>query len=201
VAAMVVVFALGPIFGLPLIRRYVETPAVLLTLFYGLAVCGWLLLPAGSRSRRNWKIAAVVAIALSAAYLPWHARMLSGVERRLDVDGARYSDLQAAAEAPAVVNAFENCPPLTVGDHRPLPYMRYWLDGEPGSVTTVEGDADPMGGALLMPVRGPTTRRIYTRETFPRVEIPAGWSTIYRNRSWRVYAPSECAQPGSPDPG
>jgi 4-amino-4-deoxy-L-arabinose transferase-like glycosyltransferase len=194
VAAMVVVFAIGPIFGLPLIRRYVETPAVLLTLFYGLAVCGWLLLPEGSRSRRNWKIAALVAVALSAAYLPWHLRMLSGVERRLDVDGARYGDLQAAAEAPAVANAFANCPPLTVGDHRPLPYMRFWLDGEPGSVTTVEGAADPMGGALLMPVRGPTTRRIYRGGEFPRVAVPEGWSTIYRNRSWRVYAPRECAR-------
>ena len=194
VVAMVVVFAIGPAFGLPLIRRYVETPAVLLTLFYGLAVCGWLLLPAGSRSRRHWQIAGLVAVALSAAYLPWHVRMLSGIERRLDVDGARYSDLQAAAEAPAVVNAFANCAPLTVGDHRPLPFVRFWLDGDPGSVTTVEGGADPMGGALLMPVRSYTTRRVYRGAEFPRVAIPAGWSTIYRNRSWRVYAPRECAR-------
>ena len=41
VVAMVAVFAIGPIFGLPLIRRYIATPAVLLTLFYGLAVVGF----------------------------------------------------------------------------------------------------------------------------------------------------------------
>ena len=46
-AVMTAVFAIGPIFGLPLIARYIRTPAVLLTLFFGLALCGWLLLPRG----------------------------------------------------------------------------------------------------------------------------------------------------------
>ena len=35
--AILLVFAAGPIFGLPLIGRYVRTPAILLSLFYGLA--------------------------------------------------------------------------------------------------------------------------------------------------------------------
>ena len=38
VAAMTLVFMVGPVFGLPLIGRYVRTPSVLLTPFYGLAV-------------------------------------------------------------------------------------------------------------------------------------------------------------------
>ena len=38
--AMTAVFAIGPVFGLPLIGRYLRTPAMLLALFYGLAVCG-----------------------------------------------------------------------------------------------------------------------------------------------------------------
>ena len=55
IVAMLAVFAAGPLFGLPLIRRYVETPAVLLTLFYGLAVCGFTLLPHGpARTRSEW---------------------------------------------------------------------------------------------------------------------------------------------------
>ena len=39
-AAMLAVFLASPLFGLPLIGRYVRTPAVLLALFYGLAVFG-----------------------------------------------------------------------------------------------------------------------------------------------------------------
>src|SRR5436305_15219564 len=34
---MTLVFAVGPLFGLPLVARYIRTPAVLLTLFHGLA--------------------------------------------------------------------------------------------------------------------------------------------------------------------
>src|SRR5215213_1243435 len=40
VAAMLAVFLASPFFGLPLIGRYVRTPAVLLTLLYGLSVLG-----------------------------------------------------------------------------------------------------------------------------------------------------------------
>src|SRR5215210_3404724 len=60
VVAMVAVFAIGPIFGLPLIRRYIATPAVLLTLFYGLAVAGWTMLPRG-RARTGWLLAGIVS--------------------------------------------------------------------------------------------------------------------------------------------
>ena len=192
VVAMIAVFAVGPLFGLPLIRRYVETPAVLLSVFYGLAVFGWMLLPPG-RARRGWLVAGVLAAALSVVYLPWHVDELSTVERRLDRDGPMYADLQRAGEAPAVRAAFARCTPLTAGDHRPMPFIRFWLDGDPGSVTTVEGGADPMGRMLLMPRRGPTTRRIYTPEVFPDVATPAGWREIYRNRSWIVHADPSCA--------
>ena len=75
VAAMVAVFAVGPLFGLPLIRRYIGTPAVLLCLFYGLAVAGWMLLPPG-RARRGWLIVGVFAALFSVAYLPWHVDKL-----------------------------------------------------------------------------------------------------------------------------
>jgi len=191
VAVMVAVFAVGPIFGLPLIRRYVATPAVLLCLFYGLAVAGWAMLPRG-RARTGWLAAGVVAVLLSVAYLPWHARLLSTVERRLDRDGVLYGDLQEAMDAPQVRAAFAACPDLTAGDHRPIPFARFWLDGPPGTVSTVEGGASRMGDLLLMPVKGPSTRRIYPPSVFPRVATPAGWRTIYANRSWRVSAAPEC---------
>src|SRR4029078_3748964 len=71
VVAMVAVFAVGPIFGLPLIRRYIATPAVLLTLFYGLAVAGWLMLPRG-RARTGWTAVGALAVLLSVVYIPWH---------------------------------------------------------------------------------------------------------------------------------
>ena len=44
-----------------------------------------------------------------------------------------------------------------------------------------------------MPVKGPTTRRIYPPEEFPKVATPAGFGTIYANLSWRVSAAPGCA--------
>jgi hypothetical protein len=191
VVAMTAVFAVGPLFGLPLIRRYVDTPATLLTLFYGLAVAGWLLLPKDGPSRRRWQVAALAAVALSAGYLPWHARELSRIENRIDRVGPMYADLQRAGEAAPVRAAFAACAPLTAGDHRPVPFIRFWLDGPPGSVRTPERT---LGRMLLLPRRSPTTRAIYNDRagTFPAIQPPAGWRRVYRNRSWRVYADPGC---------
>ena len=99
-AAMLAVFLASPLFGLPLIGRYVRTPAVLLALFYGLAVFGWRMLPPGDE-RRRWLVAGVLAAALSVAFLPWHVKMLSGLDERLVYQGAYYRDLREVGRAPA----------------------------------------------------------------------------------------------------
>jgi hypothetical protein len=190
-ALMTLVFAAGPIFGLPLIRRYMETPAVLLALFYGLGVCGWTKLPPGA-GRRVWAGAGMVAAALSIAWLPAHARMLDTVDHRIASDAVLYGDLRATGEAPVVRGAFARCAPLAAGDHRPMPFVRWWLDGRPGSVTTAETAGVGRARMLLLPRKAPTTRRIYGPGVFPKVAVPAGWSRIYRNRSWRVYAAPGC---------
>jgi hypothetical protein len=194
IVAMLAVFAVGPVFGLPLIRRYVDTPAVLISLFYGLAVAGWTMLPRG-RARTRWMVAGIVAGALSIAYLPWHVGQLEKVDRRVQLDGVLYKHLQRAAEAPRVRAAFARCGPITTGDHRPIPFLRYWLGGEPGTVGTVASNASPMGRMLLLPRRGSSTRRIYNRQTFPNVEPPENFVRIYRNRSWRVFAVGGCVPP------
>jgi hypothetical protein len=193
VAAMVAVFAVGPLFGLPLIRRYIETPAVLLTVFYGAVVAGWTMLPAG-RSRRAWQVIGALMLCVSLAYIPWHAAEVRRVEKRLRVDGTMYRDLERAAHAPVVRAAFERCAPLATSDHRPIPFVRFWLDGAPGSVGTVAGDQSEMSRLLLLPRRNWTTRRIYNRRagTLPLIKPPDGYQRIYRNRSWRVFAAPGC---------
>ena len=189
-AAMLAVFAIGPLFGLPLIGRYVRTPAVLLALFYGLAAFGWLLLPPG-RSRRRWCVAGMVALAASVAWLPRHVGMLRALDARIERDSRFYADLQRVGEAPAVRRAFAACGPLSAADHRPIPYARFWLDAGPGAVGTVESDASPLGELLLVPRRAAHVRRFY-RENFPRVARPPGYATLYANGSWRVLASPRC---------
>jgi len=190
-AVMLAVFAVGPIFGLPLIGRYVRTPAALLTLFYGLAVVGWMLLPRG-RTRTIWTVVGVVCALLSVAFLPRHYTLLEGLDLRFERDGRIYGAIYDVAHDPAVVRAFATCQPMSVADHRPVPYLRNWLDGEPGSVGTIEGRASPMGRVLVVPRRNRTARRFY-RGDFPKWKVPAGYRTIYLNRAWRVYAAPGCS--------
>ena len=133
VAAMTLVFMVGPIFGLPLIGRYVRTPSVLLTPFYGLAGAGLLLL-ADAAARRRWTLIGIATAALSVAFLPWHVGMLADLERRLDRDGRMYEELRAAARAPAVRDAVARCGGrISASDYRPLPHLRYWLGTDPGT--------------------------------------------------------------------
>jgi hypothetical protein len=194
VVAMTAVFAVGPIFGLPLIGRYLRTPSVLLALFYGLAVFGWTLLARGSRERRTWLVVGAVAALLSVVYLPKHVDQLQGLHTRAVREGGLYSDLRKAGEAPPVRAAFKSCGPLTAGDHRPVPYIRWWLDGDPGRVGTIEKHSTALGGLLLEPRHTFLPRWFYTVNlgiAAPRV--PAGYRAIYQNRSWRVYARPGCA--------
>jgi hypothetical protein len=189
--AMLLVFLASPLFGLPLIGRYVRTPAVLLAVFYGLAVFGWQLLPEGHRERRGWLIAGVVAALLSVAFLPWHVKQLHGLENRLDFQGAYYRDLRSVGQSGTVRSALDRCGKIATADHRPIPHLRWWTGGDPGSVAPV-GTPEARGARiLLLPRRTPAMKRFYTSQ-FPKVTAPAGFTLIYRNASWRVVAGPAC---------
>jgi hypothetical protein len=191
VVAMLAVFAVGPIFGLPLIGRYVRTPAELLTLFFGLAIAGWMLLEPG-RERTRWMAVAAFTALLFAVFIPKNVSLLNGLHKRVVRDGRFYGSMRAAAESQRVRDAFSLCAPLSASDHRPVPYLRYWLHGDPGSVNTVEKHKAPVGRILVLPRRSRTTTRFY-QSNFPRVRAPAGYVQIYSNRSWRVMATPACA--------
>ena len=190
--AMLVVFLVSPLFGLPLIGRYVRTPAVLLAVYYGVAVFGWQLLTRDHPERRLWTILAGVAVLASVAYLPWHAKQLSGLENRLDYQGAYYRDLRSVGESPAVRAALARCKIIGTADHRPIPHLRWWLQSDPGTVAPVAVEAGRRARIILLPRRTPRMRQFY-RSQFPRVRAPAGFVPVYRNASWRVLAAPECA--------
>jgi hypothetical protein len=192
IVAMLGVFAVGPVFGLPLIGRYVRTPAVLLALFYGLAVAGWMLLPEG-RARTRWMGIGALSLLLSLAFIPRHITLERGLHKRIELDSAFYRSMRAVAHAPAVKAAFAACAPMSVADHRPLPYLRYWLHGAPGTVTTIEKGISPVGRILVRPRRSRVAGRFYGRN-FPKAPAPPGFVTIYKNPSWRVLADPGCVR-------
>ncbi len=192
-AAMTAVFAIGPIFGLPLIGRYIRTPAILISVFYGLAVAGWMLLPRGTRERHVWMGLAAVAVLASLVWLPSQVDALRGLHTRSEREGALYRDLRRLGENPRVRDAFDRCGPLSTTDHRPIPYIRWWLDGDPGSVGTTEKNASPRGKLLLGPRPTRLPRRFYQENLPAALEpLPKGWRILALNRSWRIYASGTC---------
>ena len=190
-AVMTAIFAVGPVFGLPLIARYIRTPAVVLAVFFGVGVLGWRLLPDG-RERRRWAAAAALALAVLIAFLPKNVDMLDGIHDRLARDSRLYDDLQNVGEAPPVRAAFATCGEASTSEHRPIPHLRWWLDAPPESVGTVEDRASPLAGLYVTPRPTPAVRQFY-RENFPHVPAPAGYRLLYENRSWRVYAAPRCS--------
>jgi hypothetical protein len=191
VVAMTLVFMAGPIFGLPLIGRYVRTPSVLLTLFYGLAVFGWMLLPAG-RERRIWLGLGIFTAALSLAWLPWHLNMLQHTRENLVKRARVYAELRDAGRAPAVRGAVERCGSrVSAADHRPMPHLRWWLDLPPFGASTPEAGASPLQRVLLAPRDVRSARHFYA-DAYPRLEPPPDYRPVYRNRSWRVLAAPQC---------
>jgi hypothetical protein len=192
-AAMIAVFLIGPIFGLPLIGRYMRTPAVLLALFYGLAVCGWMLLAPG-RERRIWKWIGIGTATLSLAWLPWHVGMLDDMRRVLDRRGEVYQQLRAVAQNPRVGPTIDRCGGLvTAAEHRALPHLRWWMDLPPFAVSTVEAGASPLRRVLVTPRDTRAMRRFYPT-TFPDVRPPLGYPRVARNADWRVNAAAGCAR-------
>jgi hypothetical protein len=189
-AAMTAVFAAGPIFGLPLIARYIRTPAVLLTLFAGLALTGWMLLPPG-RERRGWMIAALVTAAGFLAFLPSNVTRLQNLRQRSTLQGRFYGDLRRLGESPNVRRAFAACAPLSVSDHKPVPFIRYWLDGDPGSVQSIERRPGHPSRLLLLPRHTKVPTRFYQGKV-PTLRPPPGYREVYRNRSWDLYAAPGC---------
>ncbi len=179
VAALTAVFMAGPVFGLPLVARYVRTPSVLLALFAGLALFGWLRLQ--GRERMVFRSLAILTAVGFAVFAPANARMLGDVEQRFDRDARVFSDLRAATRDP-VVRAL--CRPLAITDHRLLAHTRYWLDADPGSVvpTDLPGAAAPV--SLLAPERSVRTERFFVGD-FPDVPEPPG-PVVYENPTFTV---------------
>jgi hypothetical protein len=190
VGAMVAVFAIGPIFGLPLIARYIRTPSVLLALFFGLALVGWVKLPK-NRERTAWLVAAIGTTALVIAFLPSNVSQLHDLHTRSAREGGFWRGIEDVGGAKRVRAAFRKCAPITSVDNRPIPYLRYWLDAKPGEVGTIDQNADPLGKLVLAPRHSFQTNRFYT-DHFPSFTPPAGYHLVYRNKGWQVFAAAGC---------
>jgi hypothetical protein len=139
----------------------------------------------------------MVTLAVSLAFVPANFTQIRALQTRTARESAFYRSLRGGATSPLVARAFAACQPLSLADHRPLPFVRYWLHGRPGSVTTVERGSSPLGKLLLLPRRSLSNSRFYGRN-FPHVTSPPGYRRVYEDRGWALYAAPPCARAARP---
>jgi hypothetical protein len=185
-AAMVLVFAVNPVFGLPLIGRYVRTPSILLATFFGVAVAGWALLEPG-RDRRVWQALAALTVVVFAIFAPSNFRLIRYQREVFHRNAKLYADLRSTGRSHTVRSLAHRCGPLLTADHREIAHLRYWLDTDPGSVGTVEGTRNREPRLLLVP-RDNLRNRLFFRANFPRATPALDSTRVYRNRSWKLYS-------------
>jgi len=189
-AALTLFIVVTSVIGLSLIQRYLVTPGALLAVVYGLAVFGWMRL-APARSRQAWTILGLLSLGLSLAYIPAQASKLRSIKNTMKREARNYADLKLVGESPAVRARFQRCGTISTIGHKAVPDLRYWLDGPPRSIDLVEGSKTKVGSLMLEP-RATKEMWGFDRTHFAVVKPPAGYTRIYRNHSWVVYAAPGC---------
>jgi hypothetical protein len=148
-------------------------------------------LPASIRARRAWQIAGIVALAASIAYIPAQVSKLRSIKHTMRNEARNYADLKLVGNSPVVRAKFNQCGSISTIGHKPVPDLRYWLDGRPNSIDLVEGSKTRVGALMLEP-RATKQMWSFDRQHFAKVKPPPGYARIYRNHSWVVYARPGC---------
>jgi hypothetical protein len=178
------------IVGLSLIQRYLVTPGALLAIVYGLGVFGWTKLRP-EQYRQAWTVVGIAALVLSVAYIPAQVNKLRSIKHTMRNEARNYSDLKLVGNSPAVRARFEQCGTISTIGHKAMPDLRYWLDGPPRSIDLVEGSKTKVGPLMLEP--RPTKQMWgFDRTHFAKVGPPPGYTRLYENHSWVVYAAPGC---------
>ncbi len=174
--------ALG-LFGLPVLDRYLLVPAIVVSVFGGVALGGWRCLPRHAPTRRIWAgLAALglVGLALSA----WHGvRLVSDRSAMLQARGRVQDDLVRILESEPVRRSLARCPSLTLPDYRGKP-TALLATGRSASLSI--GATRRRGVVLTYASKG-----AYQAFGIPTSRFgapPRTGGVVAQNRSWRAVA-------------
>jgi len=181
--AAIVAFCVLAAAGLPLITRYLLLAAVLLAIFAGAGVFGWMDLRHGAQ-RTWWARFAALAAVLLTIFVPDQARRIDRLGDALSRQAAIQDDLGE------LVRGGLPCRPIAVANRRPIPLLALWLKSAPERIVDAQR-ALPAGGTYLVP-RSAEVARDYVldrRDRDRRIPAaPPGFSAADANASWRAAA-------------
>ena len=184
-AGAVAVFAVLGAAGLPINERYAFLAAAVGCVFAGAAVCGWAELPRGSARRRWWAAAAAAVAVALVATAPAQYRVDHHQLQALARQQQAQEDLTALVRAGAVS---ARCEPVGVPNHAPVPLLALWLRTPPARIVSAQVHA-VTHGTYVEPATAAVQRDYILDPLDPHrpVHVPAGFTLVRTNRSWRIY--------------
>lgn len=177
--------ALG-VLDLPLLDRYLLVPGLVLVVFAGVTVAGWMRAPAG-RDRTAWVVAGIAVLGLAVAWdLPrTHTDLQQTAAVTKDREAVQ-DELRRAFTRPVVRAAYERCPIVKVPDYRAVPQVAEALG------TTIKnvriGTLDPGELGLALSYSQPATQQLFGAGPSAVVQVAplpaAGAERLQHRRYW-----------------
>jgi hypothetical protein len=175
--------------GLSLLGRYLFLPAAMLALFFGYAMFGWREIP-HDRTRSLWiGGAAVLLIAFVGSTISHQTDRLDRLRDGIQLRGAIQADLRDLTRDDIAEPVLERCGPVYVPNHRPVPILAWYLDRDPSDFVSAQLE-QPVRGLYVAPANRTVEEKFVLDPRDPKrleADVPAGFSPIAANDSWRLY--------------
>ena len=188
-------FALLAVAGLAVITRYAMLAAVILAIFCGAGVFGWMRLPEDHPWRRQWMAFGALVGVLFVVFAPGQVDRLSSLQDSIATQEEIRDDLKRLADGDAIETG---CEPVTVPNHRPVPLLALWLDRRPSEIVTAVREEDgelfrvePESGYFFDPASAEVEENFTLDPNDPgelTAPVPAGFERVAANESWVLYA-------------
>ncbi|HEX6025969.1 MAG TPA: hypothetical protein VFZ00_28515 [Solirubrobacter sp.] len=169
--------------GLPILGRYLLVPAVILAVFCGAGVFGWLRLPPGHPWRGKWATIGGVVLAAFLIFAPSQVDRIRDLRASMGIQSEILADLHdISGELP--------CRPVAVPNHRPVPHIALWTDIPPGAIVSAQLE-QPSTGSYIDPASERVERNFTLDPRDPKrltAAVPPGFERVAANASWVLYA-------------
>ncbi len=175
--------------GLSLLGRYLFLPATMLAVFFGYAAFGWRELP-GERARSLWiGGAAVLLIAFVGSTISHQTDRLDRLRDGIQLRGEIQDDLRDLTRSNVAEPLLEQCAPVYVPNHRPVPILAWYLDRPSDDFVSAQLER-PVRGLYVAPANRAVEQKFVLDPRDPRrveAAVPTGFRRVAGNKSWVLY--------------
>jgi hypothetical protein len=186
-AVSLIAFGILAAAGLAVITRYLLLPAAIASVFCGAALFGWLELKRDDAGRSGWLALAALVVLATIIFIPSQVDRISHLHGSIATQERILDDLHDLTEDGRFESA---CAPVTVPNHRPIPFLALWLDRTPTGIVSAQLER-PDRGYFVSPASSFVERNFTLDPHDPKrlsAAVPPGFHRVAANRSWILYS-------------